>query len=48
VITKKAATKENLICFKEEMFHQFRIISEGLPSDVKRVAEGVRVVDEMA
>ena len=46
MVTKKAATKEDLNTFKEEILHQFRITSEGLRSDVKQVAEGVAVVNE--
>ena len=38
-------TKEDLETIKEEIVHQFHIISEGLRSDVKQVAEGVVTVN---
>jgi chromosome segregation ATPase len=43
---KDPVTKEDLKTFKEEIVHQFRIISEDLRSDVKQVAEGVLNVNE--
>ena len=39
-------TKEDLKAFKEEIVHQFHIISEGLRSDVMQVAEGVASVSK--
>jgi len=46
VTQKGPVTKEDLKTFKEEIVHQFRIISEDLRSDVKQVAEGVLNVNE--
>jgi hypothetical protein len=43
---KNYATKEDLINFKEEIVHQFHVISEGLISQIKQVAEGVVNVNE--
>jgi hypothetical protein len=46
VIQKGPVTKEDLKAFKEEIVHQFHIISEGLRSDVMQVAKGVVTVSE--
>ena len=47
MVTRKGpVTKEDLKAFKEEIVHQFHIISEGLRSDVMQVAEGVVTVSE--
>lgn len=46
VTPKGPVTKEDLKTFKDEIVHQFRIISEDLRSDVKQVAEGVLNVNE--
>ena len=47
MVTRKGpVTKEDLKAFKEEIVHQFHIISEGLRSDVMQVAEGVVAVSE--
>jgi len=43
---KGSATKEDLQNFKEEMLHQFHVISEGVIDQVKQVAEGVANVNE--
>jgi len=43
---KGSATKEDLKNFKEEMLHQFHVISEGVIDQVKQVAEGVATVNE--
>ncbi len=43
---KASATKEDLQNFKEEILHQFHIISEGVIDQVKQVAEGVVNVNE--
>jgi hypothetical protein len=43
---KGSATKEDLQGFKEEILHQFHVISEGVIDQVKQVAEGVANVDE--
>jgi hypothetical protein len=39
-------TKEDLKSFKEEIIHQFHVISEGVIGEVKLVAEGVATVNE--
>ena len=39
-------TKEDLKTFKEEIVHQFHVISEDVISQVKLVAEGVANVNE--
>jgi hypothetical protein len=39
-------TKEDLKTFKEEIVHQFHVISEDVISQVKLVAEGVGNVNE--
>ena len=46
VTQRGPVTKEDLKTFKEEIVHQFHIISEGLRSDVMQVAEGVVTVSE--
>ena len=47
MVTRRGpVTKEDLKAFKEEIVHQFHIISEGLRSDVMQVAEGVVAVSE--
>ncbi len=46
VVSKGAATKEDLKNFKEEIVQQFHIISEDVISQVKQVAEGVSNVNE--
>jgi len=43
---KESATKEDLKNFKEEILHQFHVISEGVIDQVKQVAEGVATVNE--
>ena len=43
---KVPANKEDLKKFKEEIVHQFHVISEDVISQVKQVAEGVANVDE--
>ncbi len=43
---KGSATKEDLQNFKEEIVHQFHVISEGVIDQVKQVAEGVANVNE--
>ena len=43
---KVPANKEDLKKFKEEIVHQFHVISEVFISQVKQVAEGVANVDE--
>ncbi len=43
---KGSATKEDLQNFKEEILHQFHVISEGVIDQVKQVAEGVGTVNE--
>lgn len=43
---KASGSKENLKKFKEEIVHQFHVISEDVTSQVKQVAEGVANVDE--
>ena len=45
-VQKDPVTKTDLKLLKEEIVHQFRIISEDLRSDVKQVAEGVATVNE--
>lgn len=47
MVTRKApVTKEDLKAFREDIVHQFHVISEGLRSDVMQVAEGVVTVSE--
>ena len=43
---KGSPTKEDLQNFKEEIVHQFHVISEGVIDQVKQVAEGVANVNE--
>jgi predicted nucleic acid-binding Zn-ribbon protein len=43
---KGGGTKQDLKSFKEEILHQFHVISEGVIDQVKQVAEGVANVDE--
>ncbi len=43
---KGSATKEDLQKFKEEILHQFHVISEGVVDQVKQVAKGVATVNE--
>jgi hypothetical protein len=43
---KSGLTKEDLKNFKEEIIHQFHIVSEGVIDQVKLVAEGVATVNE--
>jgi gas vesicle protein len=43
---KGSATKDDLQNFKEEIVHQFHVISEGVVDQVKQVAEGVANVNE--
>ncbi len=45
-VQKSPVTKIDLRTLKEEIAHQFRIISEDLRSDMKQVAEGVVTVNE--
>ena len=43
---KGGGVKQDLKSFKEEIVHQFHVISEGVIDQVKQVAEGVANVDE--
>jgi predicted DNA-binding protein YlxM (UPF0122 family) len=43
---KGGVAKQDLKGFKEEIVHQFHVISEGVIDQVKQVAEGVANVDE--
>jgi len=43
---KSGLTKEDLKTFKEEIIHQFHVVSEGVIDQVKLVAEGVATVNE--
>jgi gas vesicle protein len=43
---KGGVTKEDLTTFKEEIVHQFHVVSEDVISQVKLVAEGVANVKE--
>ena len=43
---KGSATKEDLQHFKEEILHQFHVVSEGVIDQVKQVAEGVATGNE--
>jgi hypothetical protein len=43
---KGGGTKQDLKGFKEEIVHQFHVISEGVIDQVKLVAEGVSTVNE--
>ena len=39
-VRREASTKEDLKKFKEEIIHEFHIISEGLIDQIKLLAEG--------
>jgi phage-related minor tail protein len=43
---KSGINKEDLKSFKEEIIHQFHVVSEGVIDQVKLVAEGVATVNE--
>ena len=43
---KSGLNKDDLKSFKEEIIHQFHIVSEGVIDQVKLVAEGVATVNE--
>ncbi len=43
---KASGSKEDLMKFKEEIVHQFHVVSEGVIDQVKLVAEGVATVNE--
>jgi chromosome segregation ATPase len=43
---KSGLTKDDLKSFKEEIVHQFHVVSEGVIDQVKLVAEGVATVNE--
>jgi len=43
---KNSLTKGDLKSFKEEIIHQFHVVSEGVIDQVKLVAEGVATVNE--
>src|SRR4030042_1888073 len=43
---KSGLTKDDLKSFKEEIIHQFHVVSEGVIDQVKLVAEGVATVNE--
>jgi hypothetical protein len=43
---KSGLTREDLKSFKEEIIHQFYVVSEGVIDQVKLVAEGVTAVNE--
>jgi hypothetical protein len=43
---KSGVTKQDLKSFKEDIVHQFHVISEGVIDEVKQVAEGVANVNE--
>jgi hypothetical protein len=43
---KNGLTKGDLKSFKEEIVHQFHVVSEGVIDQVKLVAEGVATVNE--
>ena len=43
---KGGVAKQDLKGFKEEIVHQFHVISEGVIDQVKQVAEGVANVNE--
>ena len=42
---KASGSKEDLKKFKEEIVHQFHVVSEGVIDQVKLVAEGVATVN---
>ena len=39
-VSKKVATKDDVKKFKEEIIHEFHVISEGLVDQIKLLAEG--------
>jgi uncharacterized protein involved in exopolysaccharide biosynthesis len=43
---KSGLTREDLKSIKEEIIHQFHVVSEGVIDQVKLVAKGVATVDE--
>jgi len=43
---KASGSKEDLKKFKEEIVHQFHVVSEGVIDQVKLVAEGVTTINE--
>lgn len=43
---KNSLTKADLKSFKEDIIHQFHVVSEGVIDQVKLVAEGVATVNE--
>ena len=43
---KNSSKKGDIQNFKEEIIHEFHVISEGIISQVKQVAEGVANVDQ--
>ena len=43
---KSDLTRDDLKSFKEEIIHQFHVVSEGVIDQVKLVAEGVTTVNE--
>jgi predicted nucleic acid-binding Zn-ribbon protein len=43
---KSGLNKDDLKSFKEEIIHQFHVVSEGVIDQVKLVAEGVAIVNE--
>ena len=43
---KNSLTRGDLKSFKEEIIHQFHVVSEGVIDQVKLVAEGVATVNE--
>ena len=46
MVRKGAETKEDLKSFKEEIIHQFHVVSENVIDQVKQVAEGVVTVNQ--
>jgi DNA repair exonuclease SbcCD ATPase subunit len=45
-VRKEGVTKQDLQNFEEKIIHQFHIVSEGITSQVKQVAEGVVNLNE--
>jgi len=45
-VRKNSSKKADVRSFKEEMIHEFHVISEGIIGQVKQVAEGVTNLDE--
>ena len=45
-VRKNSSKKEDIQNFKDEIIHEFHVISEGIISQVKQVAEGVASVNE--